>query len=433
MSNVIVSVLLTVCMTFGVALRYAPFDSLTGAREKRRIYICYFTVTAVNLVLLMTAMFIWGGMAAFTYLRYGGIVYASVITLVNILLIKGRTREHLFVSGVVITCNYLLMTVPNYAVTFLPKLSVTVYLFIVIGIYMGLLMITHLPLRRLLCGTVKPFLQLGNSEYWNTIWFIPIAFFGTKFVALGGDHNTGSIGQLISSMLYASVIILMCMSITASQERQREKCIMERQLEGQKIHYNELKVRVDDARKTKHDFKHHLTAIRHYVDIDDKAGLRNYCDELLDSAEGRGSIPYTGNAAADGLLYHYIQRASDEKIDFRYSGTIHSSGIADTDLCVLFGNALDNAFAGCLTLASGRKISVMSQSEKKLITVVIRNTFDGKVEQTEEGILSRKRDNSHGVGLSSMKAVCERYGGSMDVQWDDNNFTVMFILPVNND
>lgn len=430
MLNVLAAVLITLCLSFGVPLRYVPFASLVTAGQKRRLYLCYVLLMVVNAAVLTAAMFLWGEMAAFNYLRFGGIVYAAIVTTVNILVIRGRLREHLFVFGVVLTCNYLAMSVPNYVVALLPGLNITAQLFVVLGVYFAVLLLTHWPFQKLLCNTVEPFLQLNNGEYWNTIWFMPIAFFGTKFLSLGGEHNSGGVLQLLSSLLYIFVIVLMCLSITAAHERMRERQLVDKQLAGQKVHYAELKARVEETRKARHDFKHYIAAIRHYMDIDDKEGLRRYCDELVGYTDEEGRIPYTGNVAADGVLYHYIQLSKREHIDFKYFGTIHSHGIADVDLSALLGNALDNAFAGCLTIPQGREITLVSQSEKQLLSIVVRNTFDGTVEQSEEGLLSRKRKNSRGVGIASMRSICERYGGSMDLRWDEHSFTIVFVLPL---
>ena len=61
---------------------------------------------------------------------------------------------------------------------------------------------------------------------------------------------------------------------------------------------------------------------------------------------------------------------------------------------------------------------------------MVRNSFDGRVEQAGDTLLSTKRKGRTGVGLSSMRSICERYGGSMDIQWDEKTFTVMFLLPL---
>lgn len=430
MSGFLVAIALTLCMNVGMLLRYAPFRSTVTSEQKRTLWAFYAVVSIANVLILTVALHKWWQEAAYTYLRFGGLACAVILTLVNHFVIPGRFREHLFVFGVVILCHYLLMSVPNYVVTFLAEGSDSVYLFVIIGIYGALLLLTYWPMRKLVCSTMAPILQLDSGECWDTIWYIPITLFGTRFLSLGGEHNTGSIQQLVSSMLYIVVIILICMSINAEGDRLRERKIMKQQLEGQKIHYAELRARVEEARKTKHDFKHHGAAIRHYLDLDDKEGLYSYCDELMGKSSGENRIPYTGNVAADGVLFHYMQLAQQEQIDFRYCGAIRSQGIADIDLCVLLGNALDNAVAGCLTIPQGRSVTVISQTERQLLSIVIRNTFDGEVKQSKAGLLSRKRENRCGVGLSSMRSICESYGGSMEIQWDEHSFTVMFMLPM---
>ena len=45
-------------------------------------------------------------------------------------------------------------------------------------------------------------------------------------------------------------------------------------------------------------------------------GLRGYCDDLELEEMGKVTIPYTGNAAADGVLYHYGCIARAKNIEF---------------------------------------------------------------------------------------------------------------------
>lgn len=430
MYNFLVAGVITLCVNFGVWQRYSPFVSVINPRQKRTLYGYYIFLAAINWIVLTVALHIWGQTAAFNYLRFGGIVYAIILSFVNVLVIPGRIREHLFVFGAVLTCNYLLLSVPNYLITVLPVDRITDPLLVVLSAYFTVLLLFFVPLRKLLCSTVEPFLRLESGVYGNMIWFMPVVLFATRFLYLGGEHNTGDIRQLISSMLYIAVIVLICVSMIADCKRIRDHKIMEDQLANQKLYYAELKVRVEEARKEKHDLKHHIAAIRHYVVLDDKEALLRYCDDLSGDMDHRERIPYTGNIVADGVLYNYIRHATKEKINFQYSGTIHSQGIADMDLCVLLGNALDNALTGCRTISEGREIRVISRSEKQLLSIVVRNTFDGKVIQSADGLLSRKRGNRAGVGLSSMHSVVERYGGSMETQWDEQYFTVMFMLPL---
>lgn len=430
MLELFVAILIGLCMISGVLLRYTPFAAIITPKQKHVLYIVYAAVGLGN-VLLMTILFHFFGLTiAIDYLQIGGTAYAVLLSLANIYVIRGKNREHLFVLGIVLSYHYLMLSVPVYLLSLMPGLHALQSLLVFLGIYGGVLLLTYWPFVGLLCNTIEPFLHMDTGNYWNTICFIPLAYFTAMTTFRWSTDTVDSALQLISGLFSGAIMIFMCMSITADHKRLHERQVMQKQLESQKVHYAELKVRVEEARKAKHDFKHHIAVIRHYTDIDDKEGLCSYCDELVERTDGQGTIPYTGNAAADGVLYHYMQRAQQEHIHFRYSGVIHSQGIADMDLCALLGNALDNAFTACLTIPQGRSIAVISQSDKQLVSIVIHNTFDGIVEQSAEGLLSRKRENSCGVGISSMRSICERYGGSMETRWDEKNFTIMFILPL---
>ena len=60
---------------------------------------------------------------------------------------------------------------------------------------------------------------------------------------------------------------------------------------------------------------------------------------------------------------------------------------------------------------------------------MIQNSFDGKMHvDVEKKILSRKRENRVGVGLESMRSICEKYGGSMKKEWNEDTFTAFMIL-----
>ena len=140
------------------------------------------------------------------------------------------------------------------------------------------------------------------------------------------------------------------------------------------------------------------------------------------------SIPYTGNAAADGMLFHYAGLADKNGIAFTVSGTIENGCIAEIDLCTLLGNALDNAMAGAATAPGERWVSFTVSTEAAMLTFLVQNSFDGVLLESGDRLLTRKGDGAHGIGLSSMQSVCRRYGGSMTVRSDDNTFSLMLML-----
>ena len=63
---------------------------------------------------------------------------------------------------------------------------------------------------------------------------------------------------------------------------------------------------------------------------------------------------------------------------------------------------------------------------------MVSNSFDGVVKNKHENIMSRKAKNREGVGLVSIRSVCEKYNGTLDINYNDNTFSCMMLLNLKN-
>lgn len=431
MIEILAGLLVTMCMLFGVRLRYYPFAAVLSSGQKQALRIAHIILAVIGFAFMSGLMLFYHHWDAVDIMRFVGLGFSISSALIQLLVVRKWWREQLFVIAIVLACNYIIMAVPVFVGGYIPEAWGIGQFFTVIGTYFLVLLATHVPMCSMLRNTVAPFLNLNAGNYWYTLWFIPLAIFGTRFLATGSLELINDVPHLLENILSFVIILLMCRSVANDHKTMEEKHHMDQQLAQQQMHYTELLVRLEDARRQKHDFIHHIAAIRHYIEADDKAGLDSYCDDFLASLDAQEQIPYSGNPAADGVLYHYMRQAAQADVSFRHSGVIRSPGIKDMDLCVLLGNALDNALAGCMTIESDRNIHLITQSEPQLLSIAVHNSFDGKISQTDKGLLSRKRGGSTpGLGMASMRSICQRYGGSMDVRWDDKSFTVVFILPL---
>lgn len=430
MPAILCALAVTGFFTSGMIIRYWPFRSMVCPRRKRLLRRIYIAACLLNTVIAAVFFSIRGLDTLVSYLHTGGSLFAIALTVVNILILPGHFGEHIFTLGITRTLHFLMLSIPAYILSLQPELTPAARLIQLLGLYGLLILLSHNLLQKMLCRTVAPFLELETQGYWNTIFFIPIAFFVAAAILIWGSDGVDPLLQMISSLSSGTMLVLMCWSIGADHRRMKRYQDMAHQLDVQKVHYGELTARVENARKLNHNLKHHIAAIRGFMDSDDREGLSRYCDELSARVGSSASVPYTGNSAVDGVLYHAMQQAEQEQIAFKLTGTIRAPGIEDIDLCAALGNALDNAIAGCKTVPENRHIAVLCQSEKALLTIVVRNSFDGVVQESKDGILSRKQAGRVGVGLASMDAFCQRYGGTFQRSWDESTFTVMLLLPL---
>lgn len=427
MKTILTALVLSLCFSSGILLRYIPFKKIVTQRQKWILFVGYVAALVIN-ALIIIPIYVEKGIEA-KFIETDMFIISACTTLLNICVIRKHIKEHLFVFGLVLVCNSLAISIPVRLLSVLVTRFFSLELpSVLYGVFM--LVAVYRPIRGLLLRTVEPFLSLDSGKYWNTVWFIPFAQYFALIFALPAKAMTAELPEILCCTSIGVAMILMCLSVARDHILIQEQEHRQKLLTDQKLHYAQMQQYVEDARTQHHDLKHHIAAIQRFIDADDKAGLQEYANQFLAQAVTNVTIPYTGNTAADGVIYRYMQLAEQNNVDFHYAGKIYSKGITDMDLCVLLGNALDNALAGCLTVPKNRSISLVSSKEEGLLSIMVHNSFDGKIEKDGDAFLSRKRDKVPGVGMHSMQTICKRYGGTMQTSWDEDTFSVIFLLPV---
>lgn len=426
----IISICQSICLVFGILLRTIPLKGVLSRGQKTVLVIIYIIVLTANSFFL-TVMFFENGTST-SFIKYNCLIVGLIDSLVNYIIIRKRWREHIFIAGITMLCEYVILGVPGFLIPRIMPLD-NIYAHTAFVIMYGLMLaFSYGPLKMMLDKTVAPFLQIDKEKYWNILWFIPAILCISMYMMFPYEENIENIAQLISRILMGIVMIIICFSVVGERKSLMEKQVLSEQINNSKIYYSNLQAKIEESRKIKHDLKHLIVGIRQYIETDDKAGLKEFCDSIEQEQLFGDKIPYTGNVAVDGLLYHYLRKAKTLDIDFKYIGKIDITGIVDMDLCVLLGNALDNAFTGCLTLEENRKVTLIAQVEQETLSFVIKNTFDGVIHTKENIILSRKRENSEGIGLKSIKSICDKHKGTMEVKWDNETFVILIILTIDN-
>lgn len=348
---------------------------------------------------------------------------------VNVLIDHKRLREHLFTSGLNMCMVIMTVTVASYLENQYLH-SIGIWSYINNAWLVCIICLIAYPLfQTLIVHTVTPFLQIERNDYWARIWPIPCLIYLACYTSFPLDFFSVDLKLVIIFVLLNFAAIMICYSITEDYQRLTERELMNQQLNRQKEYYIELSKRVEEARKIRHDFKNHVMAIRSFIEQDNKEGLLQYCEDLEVPGVQNISIPYTGNVAADGVFYHYMGLAQEYEISFHISGMFGALHISDIDLCVLLGNALDNAISACCRIPKElRFINLAISLDGDVLAIMIQNSFDGIIEEENGVIFSRKRDHEIGIGLKSMKDICKKYHGSLQIRYEGQEFSCMMLM-----
>ncbi len=138
---------------------------------------------------------------------------------------------------------------------------------------------------------------------------------------------------------------------------------------------------------------------------------------------------YCGNYTVNLILSAYIAKAEHEKINVETQIDLpENSPVSDMDLCVIFANALENATNACkkLTNDEDRRLNILCKNKDGKLFIQITNTYDGLVNFVDHMPVRAIED--HGLGIKSIAAVAEKYGGLCSFEAADGMFCASMIL-----
>ena len=120
------------------------------------------------------------------------------------------------------------------------------------------------------------------------------------------------------------------------------------QLSMQAIQYENLQERITEARRAKHDVRHHIALMQEYLNHKDYTALEDYLRQYGKSLPDDTLIRFCANPAANAVLLYFAQQAKNNGIDYIVKTEIPAElGIPETDISVILGNLLENAIEAC--------------------------------------------------------------------------------------
>lgn len=201
--------------------------------------------------------------------------------------------------------------------------------------------------------------------------------------------------------------------------------------------YQMMEEQYRQSERLRHDLKNHVLALSGLWEGREWEKLGNYLKSMENSAELGAYEEATGSRAVDGLLYQKRKMAEEKQVSWESSVKIPKScDINEFDLCVLFGNLLDNAVEACEKSEHGKKrrdskpfIRVHAGVVKKCLLMEVANSTAAE-EQPESGYTEKISLPEYGIGLLNVEDVVRRYNGAMNIEINSGIFVVSILLPL---
>jgi len=262
-----------------------------------------------------------------------------------------------------------------------------------------------------------------------------VSIYYFSIVAYRQDNIISSISVFIITVIVLSANIATFYLLESQIQFQKSKDTIlniQSQYKLQKEYYSELKENMLSANKNTHDVKNFAIALTALIDKGEpdaaKAKIEEFCGQIPAS-----QTIHTGNAAVDALVQSKMQKIHDEIPGHAISIIIPDKlRMDEIDLCILLGNAIDNAVEACEKIPerNERSLTIKIFPYENQLSILVENSNAAAPKMKTPKFTTSKPDAfKHGFGIKSMKRIVEEHGGNIVFEQSDDVFIVSTLIP----
>lgn len=255
-----------------------------------------------------------------------------------------------------------------------------------------------------LISDVTEFYDYSGLLYWITVWTVAVC-------------------AVISA--YAVTRSIISQQMEAKTLRLRNELIMNS--------YHAIESKVTDSAAIRHEMKHKIIALDALYQKGDYKTLGQLIGDIKQQNDHLAQTQFTENFTVNTILQDAAYRAAQSDIRFDVLVSVPPQlTVAESDLCELLMNMLDNALEATAEVTDGKRfVRFQIETKNGFLAVKCENSYSGKHRQDADGnYLTTKNDaETHGFGLKLMNTVAVRYHSILDIfTSEDRIFTVQTAL-----
>ena len=222
------------------------------------------------------------------------------------------------------------------------------------------------------------------------------------------------------------------MSVKGRKGAMRKKTylkLVEYQTEQSRRHLLEVRSIHQEMRGYKHDFHHHLQALKGQLEAGETDRALAYIEQLDRQLMNVDTLLKTGNVSLDAILSAKIAQAKAEGILVSVKANVADNlTISDLELSIIVGNLLDNAIEACRSAQGDRFIRIFMSMKGKMLYFSMLNSA-GEKKQKLGTLFSSHKPGLHGFGLRRAESILKDRGGWCKYNSEDGAFTSEFLVP----
>ncbi|MCM1186992.1 MAG: GHKL domain-containing protein [Lachnoclostridium sp.] len=240
--------------------------------------------------------------------------------------------------------------------------------------------------------------------------------------------KTGFVTVSIGLILMNFFIFYLYNMLSEALSHQYENEMLRQEIQG---YANQLNIMLQSEEKVnalKHDMKHHMNELKILAAKGDNIAIEKYIGDMEDFIKNSNEFVYSGNLEIDSVMNYMLRRAKEELCTVNVKVHLPESVNHSFDINVILGNLLENSIEAARQTEE-KRLDVNIELKQGVLRVQVENSYQGKLEKRHQKLLTTKSEKGfHGIGLTNVRKIVEKYNGIMDIYTENNIFGVMLVL-----
>ncbi len=182
-----------------------------------------------------------------------------------------------------------------------------------------------------------------------------------------------------------------------------------------------------------HDMNHHLQMIYHLAKKNRIPEIAEYVNSISAPINELSDTTWSGVDIVDAILNHTVLEAQRQGIEIDVNAEFPKDcNITSDDLCVILFNLLDNAMEASLRrmrqTGNPPRIEVTIRRIHQFLIIKIQNPCIPPRKLFGIFPTTKADARHHGIGLRNVREKVEKYNGSLEIDVEDDVFTITVLL-----
>ena len=265
---------------------------------------------------------------------------------------------------------------------------------------------------------------------WCMTLFMPISTIIIKVFVVDTGNST-KFQVIISTIIIFFINIFtffLYNSLSKSYAKEKEAALIRKEKE---MYYNQcllMKETSEHLQRFKHEINNQFISMKEMMNKGMYKELTEFLNSLTSKLEFEKIYSNTGNVVVDSIINYKLNLLSNVSIATEIA--IPSNlNVNVNDLVIILGNILDNAVNALNENLHDSKLYFKIVYSQGRLIIKETNTYQTQIcYENGEIQSSRKNKNNHGFGLKNIEEAVKRNEGYMEINHNENIFSIDIIL-----